>query len=305
MDLSNGSALELKVETTLESIIDPSVNFIAKGDFPGSVEARYVRRSDRYVVVYLSSQTGCDKACRMCHLTQTGQTSFVQVDLAGYLQQARTVLSHYDRQRPAEQVHFNFMSRGEALANPVLLDRGDVLLSELGRLAVERDLDPRFLVSTIMPHEMRDRELHKMFPVTTPDLYYSIYSVNPEFRRRWLPRSLPVDESLGKLLRYQQSAQKLVRLHWAFIEDPKGVSNTSESEVDGIIQAVKKVGLRVSVNIVRYNPFSPKQGTEPSEEVIMARVEQLRAGLPEATVKVVQKVGFDVKASCGMFVPKG
>ena len=57
----------------LESEIDESRNFVSPAGPRGMIEARYVRRSSDYFIVYVSSQTACEKACRMCHLTQTGQ----------------------------------------------------------------------------------------------------------------------------------------------------------------------------------------------------------------------------------------
>ena len=62
------------------SSVDASVNWVREADI-GRVEARYVRRSDDYFVVYLSSQTGCVQACRMCHLTASGQTQLRNVTL--------------------------------------------------------------------------------------------------------------------------------------------------------------------------------------------------------------------------------
>ena len=44
-------------------------------------------------------------------------------------------------------------------------------------------------------------------------------------------------------------------------------------------------------------------GREPSDQVIQACAQILRDRLPlTGRVKVVGRVGFDVKASCGMFV---
>jgi len=48
----------------LQSQEDQSVNFIADDGNDGFLEARYVRREDNYFIVYLSSQTGCIKACQ-------------------------------------------------------------------------------------------------------------------------------------------------------------------------------------------------------------------------------------------------
>ena len=103
--------------TAHKSAQDASVNWDRPADV-GRLEARYVRRCADYFVVYLSSQTGCAQGCRMCHLTATGQTRLRDVTFGEMLEQARTVLDHYRREAPpARTVHFNFMARGEPLAN--------------------------------------------------------------------------------------------------------------------------------------------------------------------------------------------
>src|SRR5690348_4587472 len=144
---------------------DASVNWDRPVDV-GRIEARYVRRCPDYFVVYLSSQTGCDQGCRMCHLTATGQTSLRDVTYEEFLQQAETVLDHYRRKAPpARSVHFNFMARGEPLANAVLLEHADELLGELAHRAVALDVRPRYLVSSIFPKELGDHLLEDIFLV--------------------------------------------------------------------------------------------------------------------------------------------
>src|SRR5262249_44568002 len=159
-----------------------SVNFVRPADV-GRIEARYVRRAEDYVVVYLSSQTGCRQACRMCHLTATSQTRLRDTSLDEILEQADCVLDHYRTQPPARSVHFNFMARGEPMLSEVILNDSGALFDALWRRADALGLLPRFLVSTILPEEHGERPLEDVFRRYHPEIYYSLYSMAPEFRR--------------------------------------------------------------------------------------------------------------------------
>ena len=279
------------------SRIDASVNFVAPTE-PGRIEARYVRRADDYVVVYLSSQTGCRRACRMCHLTATGQTALRDVTLDEMLAQADEVLAYYRTQAPAESVHFNFMARGEPLMNPVVRERSGELLDALWHRAAEHGLRARFLVSTILPAEHGDRPLESIFDRYHPEIYYSLYSMDPQFRRRWLPKAQPADVALDRLAAWQRATYKLVKIHYAFIEG----ENDDEADVHAVCDAIEARNLAVHVNLVRYNPAGPRQGREPPEPILRRNADLFRKRLPNARVKLIPRVGFDVQASCGMFV---
>lgn len=291
--------------TTHTSRIDASVNWVEDSPLGlgGAAECRYVRRDDEYFIAYLSSQTGCNKACRFCHLTQTGQTATVDLPLEHILGQARHVFAHYDALcaeggSPARVVHYNCMARGEALASRVVRNEPDALIDGLVDLARSRGLAAAVKLSTIMPREMDGADLVAMFGGIPVDFYYSLYSTNQQFRRRWLPKALPVEEALRMLADYQRIMRKIPVVHWALIAD----ENDRPEDIDSIVGAIHAAGLRVDVNLVRYNPFSERQGreSERTDQVVV----QLQAGLPGARVRVIDRIGFDVKASCGMFVGK-
>ena len=277
---------------------DASVNWERTAD-PGRIEARYVRRKEDYFVVYLSSQTGCDQGCRMCHLTATRQTRLRDVTLEEYLTQADTVLEHYRNETPqARSVHFNFMARGEPLASQVLLSYADELLGELAQRALRLKLKPRYLVSTIMPKNLGARSLDDIFRSYHPEIYYSLYSMRPEFRQRWLPKAMLAEDALDRLAAWQRQTYKICKIHYAFIAG----ENDSEADIHAICDALLSRRLMVHINIVRYNSPDLKRGVESSEEVIQRNAKIYEERLPLARVRVIPRVGYDVHASCGMFV---
>src|SRR5215472_15501555 len=162
--------MQLKV---LNSQIDRSVNFVEE-QLVGFLESRFVRKCDEYFIAYLSSQTGCNRGCTFCHLTVTGQTSFVDSSHNDFMAQAIQVFKHYRAQKNrAKYMHYNFMARGEPLANKILLDSGDELLTKLGQVSKEEGLPAKFNVSTIMPVTLK-KSLTDIFQYVNPTIYYSI-----------------------------------------------------------------------------------------------------------------------------------
>jgi 23S rRNA (adenine2503-C2)-methyltransferase len=301
--------------TIIRSEIDDSVNFIlpvskfvvttAPGPL-GSFEARYVRRRPEYISLYLSSQSGCNQGCRMCHLTASRQTKYVNASPDCYMEQARNVLRYYDAEvecgtiEPAEYVHFNFMARGEALDNRMFLQSGSSLLYELGKLADYYGLISRFLVSTIMPLSLPAVPLARAFPSVAPEIYYSLYSTKPEFRKKWLPHAMPVDDALRILKAYQDAKRVILKMHWALIAG----ENDSIEDAHAIADAVNKWQIKTDFALVQYNPYSPIHGQESDQDTVERYAYALNDRYPPARVKIIKRVGFDVKASCGMFIGK-
>ncbi|WDS62043.1 ribosomal RNA large subunit methyltransferase N [Pseudomonas phage D6] len=281
---------------------DLSVNFEHRfEDHPGMLEARYVRRTDDYFIVYLSSQTGCNQACRMCHLTATGQNKLRDVTIEEYWDQAERVLTHYAKgEHRAKMVHFNFMARGEPLANKIFLENADTILDGLRLLAQSLGLQCKFLISTIFPKEAEAISLPQIFkdPNLYPEIYYSIYSVDERFRKRWLPKAIAPVEAIAKLRNWQMTTGKKPKIHYAFIND----ENDTLADVKNICDLVERFYLNVNWNVVRYNPPEGHSSKEALEGQIQYLAGYVRRRFPDARVKVIPRVGLDVKASCGTFL---
>lgn len=294
----------MKILKTLISENDKSVNFI----FDNWLEARFVRREAKYFIVYLSSHDGCNKACRFCHLTQTGQTSFKETTIEEYIEQAKVVLNYYKEikytQGLAEKVNFNFMARGEPLANSVILNNAKELFDELEKLAKEQNLNVKFNISSIIPEEIKNYSIEDIFKNVTQDygIYYSLYSVDEKFRKRWLPKALSYNIALEKISQWQKNAPSnaFLALHWAFIKD----ENDSEKNLLDIKDILEKYNIKAKFNLVRYNPYSKQQGEESDDIVLQQNFDLINTFLKKPGSRIVPRVGFDVKASCGMFINK-
>jgi adenine C2-methylase RlmN of 23S rRNA A2503 and tRNA A37 len=108
---------------------------------------------------------------------------------------------------------------------------------------------------------------------------------------------MPVQEALERLKEYQDFSKKIVKIHHALIAN----ENDSILHAAQICGMINKVGLRCEFNLVRYNPASPEQGEETDEEHRLAYLDFMTNHL-DGKVQEIPRVGFDISASCGMFV---
>lgn len=284
------------------SKIDHSINVV----FPDGREARYVRRKPEYYAIYVSSQLGCNKACRMCHLTQTGQTNNQDVDHDGIMEQIQ-ILDKYVKKNidkiggNAPLVHLNFMARGEPFSNKQITTRMAELLERISQYYKEHGQEVRFNFSTIMPEETGTHYFKEWFQGTEAynvHVYYSMYSLDPEFRKRWLPKAIDPYRALTNLRLAQLDHNVNVALHWALIKDENdGISTPLD-----LMKINEVIGLQYKFNLVRYNPYSKDQGDEAWEEVRASYFTYMEQIAPIKRSKIIGRVGMDVKASCGMFV---
>lgn len=278
---------------------DASINWTAPTPDGGMLECRYVRRVEEYFIAYLSSHSGCRLTCRFCHLTQTGQTMFRPSSIEDLTRQLDQVLGHYDQAgAPARRMNVNFMARGEPLANAGLMSSFGAFASHAAEAAGRRGLEHRLNLSTIFPAEAREVDLASAFGEAPVTLFWSLYSLDPSFRRRWLPRAEAPERVMDRLLDWQARAQGEVVLHWALIEG----QNDRDEDLEEIAGFVRRSGLRARLNLVRYNPHSTKTGREAEEDRYEAALATIGREMSVPGSRVVPRVGFDVKASCGMFL---
>ena len=281
----------------LNSNIDQSINFV-ENQLVGFLESRFVRKCEDYFICYLSSQTGCNRGCTFCHLTATKQTTFTDADMNDYTSQAMRVMRHYKDQPRAKYIHYNFMARGEALANENFLNNADSILWQLGDMAAREKLGVKFNVSTIMPRTFR-KSLLEVFKIIHPTIYYSFYSSREDFRSKWMPGAMSTDEALPRLKEYQKYSKKKVKIHHAFIKNV----NDSLDDVKGMCDLLNTHELDVEFNLVRYNPASPEQGVESDQQIIDSNMNYIKNNI-SGGAKIIPRVGEDVFASCGMFNTK-
>lgn len=284
--------------TVLNSKIDSSINVIEEY-LAGFIEARYVRKCDEYFIAYLSSQNNCRLGCSFCHLSYTGQTKSKDLTIDQMIVQAKQIFDHYkiDTARPsAKYYHVNFMARGEFFSNKIFLEAGDELLYKLAQIGREEGLPVKFNISTIMPLTLK-KPLNQIFNYINPTIYYSLYSTNVEWRKKWLPAAMPVDDALSMLKEYQNFSKKIVKIHYAFIKE----ENDSLEEVAKVCDALDQHRLICEFNLVRYNPASPEQGEESSEEVIKRNMEYIEKRMRGNKTQIIQRVAPDIYGSCGCF----
>lgn len=284
----------------LTSKIDRSANIPT--NYKGlTIETRFVQRRPENFIVYVSTHTGCVMRCKFCWLTQTGQTSFRHLDVEAMTQQfvmGRNYWRAHNWLPITRRVNINFMARGEPLANANVINRSMDIWNAFRDNAQELQL--KWNISTIMPRSL-NRSLVNVFRGVPANLYYSFYSMNPDFRKKWLPNAMPIHDALTLLREYEEHAPHdlitPVTFHCTFIAG----ENDAPADVAATADLIKSFGFRrAKLNVVRYNPAPNTHYQEsPHIEEIFR---QYSAAIPNKRNYIVPRVGPDVYASCGMFI---
>lgn len=278
---------------TLKSKIDDSVNFIEEDQNTiGKIESRYVRREEDTFIIYLSSQWGCNKSCRFCWLTQQNETNMENLWPRQFISQIKNVMNHYMTQPKAKKVHVNFMSRGEPLSNHFLETQFFQEMEDYIH-TFDSELEVVFKISTIMPW---DEDLNYNIKKNNVEIYYSLYSVNEQFRKKWLPKAMDPYRALLTLKDWKIRRNGRIKIHYALI---KG-ENDSWRDATDVVDMLKSLKFNsLEFNIVRFNPFDDKY-VESDQIILYTNVLKDNGH----SVQIVPRVGYDVYASCGMFMGK-
>lgn len=294
----------MKVIRTLRSSVTPCTNFLI--DYKGGViEARYVRKADNYVALYVSSHNGCSMGCNFCHLTQNGDTKMNHVDIATYEGQMRMVLDHYRQERDAgrcvvaERCNINFMSKGDAMANKYVVNQYPKMWEMMDRVCREYGLDAKPNISTIMPNTVKNHKLIDIFGDSPVWLYYSLYSMNPVFRKRWLPNAMPAEEALDKLKAYQEQKNRVITFHFTLI---KG-HNDNMADIYRMAEELRQRNFNGKLNLVRFNPHPSVSDVESDPHKINEIFDILSSIFNNPKSYIVPRLDVNTKTPCGMFVP--
>ena len=297
---------------TLPSKLDNSVNFLFKNLMGKTIEARFVQRDESKIIIYLSSQTGCEQACRFCHLTQMGLNKEVaSIGLSQFYLQTRTIFDYLSKhdiiKGSPTRVSFNFMARGEPLLNTAIRTSSDRLFSNLTQIAQSYhypDID--FKISSILPYSQeyddtcRVVQYRKMLDRVVfeseydVELYFSLYSTRNAFHKHWVPNGLFASVA-GEVL---SGVDYRLVLHHALIDG----ENDSEEDAHRITNWMQTFNITARFNLVRYNPYSSRCGRESSLKTIQAYMQVMKDNPRITHLQMVSRVGQDIAASCGMFL---
>ena len=268
-----------------------------------AIESVFIPEDDRGTLC-ISSQAGCNVACRFCSTGHQGfNRNLTTAEIIGQLWWARhELMQDLDSARiPSLNAELTAVVTGETrlISNVVMMGMGEPLLNYEPVLAALRlMLDDnayglsrrRVTVSTSGVVPMMDR-LSQDCPVA---LAVSLHAPNDALRDELVPlnKKYPLHELLAACERYLEFAPRdFITFEYVMLD---GV-NDSDAHAKQLIEIARRVNCKL--NLIPFNPF-PASGLQRSSA---ARIRIFAQHLMDAgIVTTVRKTrGDDIDAACG------
>ena len=301
--------------TVKHSQEDHSINVVTPIESGLFFESRFVQRDDYEWIIYISSDgAGCNLSCRMCWLTQLGRTGTREASVEEYRDQVKSVLAEIKKVKSSEEwdavkrIHVNFMAQGDLFQNRCFTSDPELVLTVITAAinsAVAHGPQIKFKLSTIFPETsqyikepevFRSLVIEPLLDDDRVDIYYSLYSLDSRFRRKWLPKAIS-PEVVGNIFR---GVKRGFRLHFALIEN----RNDRLGDIELIHRWLERWDITAKFNLVRFNAFDGAKEAETDSTKMALYLESLMTSERLVDSQIVPRIGKDVKASCGMFYSK-
>jgi adenine C2-methylase RlmN of 23S rRNA A2503 and tRNA A37 len=196
------------------------------------------------------------------------------------------------------------MSRGDCMTNKYVVKQYTELYDHLESISENNGYGKiKMNLSSIYPYTLRPYKLSDVFKGRQVNFYYSIYTLDREWRRVNMPNAMDPDFALDRLRELQENHKdNTVVFHCAFIKD----SNDSIESVQKMADKITSLNFpRTKFNLVRYNP--PPNGN--STETDIDRLNTIFSIMNSAVTnkvdtqksRIVNRVAPDIYVSCGMF----
>jgi 23S rRNA (adenine2503-C2)-methyltransferase len=263
---------------------DGTRKFLFALDDAHTIESVLIPDEDRQTLC-ISSQVGCQQACRFCLTGSKGFTRDLKAfEIVDQVLEISRILREEDKRGITNIV---LMGMGEPLAN------FDEVLQALRMIASDKGLGfatRRVTVSTsgLVPEiEKLGRSGVKV------NLAISLNATTDEVRDRIMPvnRRYPIKELLAACRRYPLDPRRRITFEYVML---KGVNDTAE---DARRLAKLLRGIKCKVNLIPFNPFPGSAFDRPDDATVLAFQKIL---LDQYYITPVRESrGRDISAACG------
>ena len=268
----------------IEESADSTRKFLFELEDHHTIESVLIPDEDRQTLC-ISSQVGCQQACRFCLTGSGGFTRNLKAfEIADQVLEVERILR---RERKRRITNIVLMGMGEPLAN------FDEVMAALKVITSEKGLGfspRRVTVSTdgLVP------EIDRLGTCGVKvNLAVSLNATTDEVRDRIMPvnRRYPIKELLAACRRYPLEPRRRITFEYVLL---KGV-NDSVEDARRLAQMLR--GIKCKVNLIPFNPFPGSEFKRPDD----VTVRQFQKVLLDHhyTAPVRESRGRDISAACG------